>query len=111
MRCSPISRSRRISASGYASGGWRGPTFAGTSAEVYVRTGTRFLADFLGQINLLGGRVGGDEGHWWVVEVARTALRAPRNGAPKAGSVITVGVRPEQLRLLSPEADPGGRNA
>jgi putative spermidine/putrescine transport system ATP-binding protein len=83
----------------------------GTAAEVYGRPCTRFVADFVGKINLLDGRVVGDEGHWWAVEVARTVLRAPRNGAPKEGRVITVGVRPEQLRLLSPEADPGGRNA
>ena len=69
------------------------------------------MADFVGKINLLDGRVVGDEGDWWIVEVAQTALRAPRNGAPKPGGVITVGVRPEQLVLLPPEADAGDRNA
>src|SRR5262249_60043839 len=67
--------------------------------------------DFVGKINLLEGRLVGDEGPWWVVEVARTTLRAPRNGAPVPGSAITLGVRPERLALLAPETDAGGRNA
>src|SRR5262245_20253339 len=75
----------------------------GTAAEVYGRPRTRFVADFVGKINLLEGRLVGDEGPWWVVEVARTTLRAPRNGAPVPGSAITVGVRPERLALLAPE--------
>jgi putative spermidine/putrescine transport system ATP-binding protein len=83
----------------------------GTAAEVYGRPRTRFVADFVGKINLLEGRVVGDEGPWWLVEVARTRLWAPRNGASIPGSAITVGVRPERLALLSPETDPGGRNA
>ncbi len=83
----------------------------GTAAEVYGGPRTRFVADFVGKINLLDGRVVGDEGTWWLVEIARTMLRAPRNGAPPQGSAVTVGVRPERIVLLSPGVDAGSRNA
>jgi spermidine/putrescine ABC transporter ATP-binding subunit len=82
----------------------------GTAADVYGRPRTRFVADFVGKINLLDGRLVGDREGFWVVEVARARLEAPRNGSPPRGSAITVGVRPERLSLLGPEAHAGGRN-
>ena len=83
----------------------------GTAAEVYGQPSTRFVADFVGKINLMEGHLTGEDGASWVVEVARTRVRVPRNGAPPTAREITVGVRPERLALLSVDADPGHRNA
>jgi spermidine/putrescine ABC transporter ATP-binding subunit len=83
----------------------------GTAADVYGRPHSRFVADFVGKINLLDGRVVGDDGPWWLVEIARTVLRAPRDGPSPAGSPVTLGVRPERVVLLPPEEEAGARNA
>ena len=42
----------------------------GTAEEIYGRPASRFVAGFVGQINLVSGRVVGEEGEWVVVEAA-----------------------------------------
>jgi spermidine/putrescine ABC transporter ATP-binding subunit len=82
----------------------------GTPAEIYAQPRTRFVADFVGKINLLAARRVGEADGWDVAEVAGAKLFVPRAAAGTGGS-ITLGVRPERLALLRPEADPGARNA
>ncbi len=68
----------------------------GAPAEIYDRPRTRFVADFIGEINLFdgtwdGGRFMGRDGR---------ALPATMNGAgPGAGAVA---VRPEKARIVAP---------
>ncbi len=63
----------------------------GTASEIYEQPRTRFVADFVGQINLLSAKVG-PEG----VFVAGQKVRVDRT--PEFD--FTLGVRPEQMRLL-----------
>ncbi len=75
-------------------------------AEIYEQPNSRWVADFIGSVNLLEGRVGPDG-----TSVEGTALgrlhvgakiprRSRRNG-------VRVAVRPEQLRMTpNPAADP-----
>jgi len=69
---------------------------------------SRFVADFIGQINLFAARPQGREDGWDVLSIAgstvRTAATAGLNGQP-----VTVGVRPEQLAIvLGKSAPPPG---
>ena len=72
----------------------------GPPAEIYERPNSRFVAGFVGEVNLLEGEVVTAEG--------RPALRVgaldqpiPLSGdaAPPEGAVVAVALRPEKLRL------------
>ena len=82
----------------------------GSAEAIYNTPSSRFVADFVGQINLLPGRVVGDEGDWHMVDVLNTKVRVPkRNGAAQEGE-ITVAIRPEFLTAIPLEADANGMN-
>jgi spermidine/putrescine ABC transporter ATP-binding subunit len=67
----------------------------GTPGEVYTRPATRFVADFIGESNLLEGRCSGARDA--VVEgFGRIALEAP---AGVAGAPATLLLRPEAVRV------------
>lgn len=83
----------------------------GPPVEIYDLPRTAFVANFLGQSNLLEGSVtgGGDllsvsaRGHQFGVPAARSAV---------TGGAITIGVRPEKLSLApSGQSVESGRNA
>jgi spermidine/putrescine transport system ATP-binding protein len=83
----------------------------GSPTELYESPATTFVANFLGQSNLLPGRVGGRSGPDLLVDVfgRRLAVPAARNRC--AGDDLLVGVRPEKIRLLSgPEDAIDGQN-
>ena len=73
----------------------------GTPAELYEQPATVFVANFLGQSNLIKGRVAGNSGGNVIVKAGDTTLvvQAP---AVMPGTVLQIGVRPEKL-LLEPE--------
>ena len=76
----------------------------GTPAEIYGRPASRFVAGFIGSppMNLVDGTVDGDG--------AFVAGGAPATAFPLgmrrslAGQRVTLGVRPEAVRLMSPTA-------
>ena len=79
----------------------------GTPVELYEQPSTVFVANFLGQSNLIKGRVAGNSGGNVIVKAGDTTLvvQAP---AVMPGTMLQIGVRPEKL-LLEPEdatADP-----
>ena len=71
----------------------------GTPGELYHRPRSRFIADFIGQSNLLPGKV-----------VERNAHRACRSKPPREGSSrasnngvpdrVMISIRPEQMRVV-----------
>jgi ABC-type Fe3+/spermidine/putrescine transport system ATPase subunit len=71
----------------------------GSAEEIYNRPRTRFVADFIGQINLLDGAVIGREDGFAVVDV--NGVRVRIEGAPEARGEVTVGIRPQHLALAS----------
>ncbi len=84
----------------------------GSAEEIYNRPHSRFVADFVGQINLLDANVLDEDGDWHVVEVLATRVRVPRReGLAVGASGVSVGIRPESLRALPLEADTGGLNS
>jgi ABC-type Fe3+/spermidine/putrescine transport system ATPase subunit len=74
--------------------------------EIYDRPATPFVASFVGTTNLLVGVIRARERDAADVAVAGTALRLA-DVPGKAGDKVTLSLRPEALRLLSPgEAAP-----
>ena len=82
----------------------------GTAEEVYNRPASRFVADFVGQINLLAGRVVGDEGEWIVIDAAGVRIRASKPDVAGADTEVSVGIRPELFRAIENGAAPPGMN-
>jgi iron(III) transport system ATP-binding protein len=85
----------------------------GTPAELYTHPETAFVAEFLGQSNLIPGRIverrpsgAGSPGHERVrVETALGELSAFTNGRLSPGiERVTLGIRPEQIKVVSEPA-------
>ena len=70
----------------------------GTPEELYFRPASRFVAEFIGETNLLSGRMRGSEGDKIVMDWEGATLlgKAPA-GVPGEGRPITASVRLEKL--------------
>jgi spermidine/putrescine transport system ATP-binding protein len=79
----------------------------GDPESLYERPATPFVAGFLGVSNLLPGMVQGKDERYATVKLADdTLIRAP-TGLVDGRTDISVGVRPEKIRLREPsETDP-----
>jgi len=74
-------------------------------ADIYERPDSRWVADFVGDVNLLEGRLG-DDG----VSIEGTAagrLRVAAKPAAAPGAMVWVAVRPERLRINRQPPLPG----
>jgi spermidine/putrescine transport system ATP-binding protein len=70
------------------------------ASEIYHRPATAFVADFLGQANVLEAKLGHtDEAYAEVAIGASLRLRVPRAAIPRDGRIGFVSVRPERVRL------------
>jgi ABC-type Fe3+/spermidine/putrescine transport system ATPase subunit len=82
----------------------------GTPSEVYLHPATPFVADFLGDTNLLNGVVCGQAGSHALVRFrdgAERPARQPSQGpARSTGEDVCVSIRPERIRII-PEASAG----
>jgi len=83
----------------------------GDPESLYERPATRFVAGFLGISNLLPGAVEGTDTTYVTVRLADDSrVRAPR-GSADGQLRVSVGVRPEKIRLRDPaESAPSGHN-
>ena len=69
-------------------------------SRIYGFPRTRFVADFIGQCNLLSGPVTASEGGVVTVDVAGLgAVRAAAAAAPAIGAQGTIALRPEKVRI------------
>jgi putrescine transport system ATP-binding protein len=84
----------------------------GPPAEVYEHPGSRFVAGFLGAVNLLNARVTAFESGTASLECAEAgvALSLAHERPLVPGTLVTVAVRPEKL-LLGSTANPAWANA
>jgi spermidine/putrescine transport system ATP-binding protein len=69
----------------------------GDPATLYERPSTTFVANFLGQSNLLPGKVSGTDGDDLVIDVQGERLRLPRERCASTSGDVWFGVRPEKL--------------
>jgi len=82
----------------------------GSPVELYEHPRTEFVANFLGQSNLLDGRVTGRDGDTAIVDVHGTNVRVPADGLPAQGPV-RIGVRPEKIDIVPVGNGDDARNA
>jgi iron(III) transport system ATP-binding protein len=81
----------------------------GAPAEVYRRPTSRFVADFMGETNLIEGTVRGREGESVQVQTSlRTFTGIVHEWEPSVGSRVLLSIRPEALRL---DTEPTAPNA
>jgi len=77
----------------------------GSPAELYELPRTAFVANFLGQSNLLAGEVV-STGDTLGVDVGGNRVHLPAVRAVSTSGNVLVGVRPEKLHILAPDAEP-----
>jgi putative spermidine/putrescine transport system ATP-binding protein len=70
----------------------------GTPSEIYNAPRTRFVASFVGTLNLLDGRIVDTSSGLVEIDGQRVATRRDLDGA-KAGDIRAMALRPEALRL------------
>jgi spermidine/putrescine transport system ATP-binding protein len=76
----------------------------GDPATLYERPSTTFVANFLGQSNLLPGTVHEPDGDTLVIDVQGQRLRLPRDRSATPSGRVWFGVRPEKLVIRSDAA-------
>jgi len=77
-------------------------------AEIYERPNSRWVADFVGDVNLFEGRVGDDRSSVEGTAAGRLRLAAPLEAEPR--TPVWVAVRPERMRLTHDKPSPGLEN-
>jgi len=73
----------------------------GTPADLYDNPRTAFVANFLGQSNLIAGSVVGSDGGFNVIDVFGQKVRINKNRTSAGDSSVLFGIRPEKLRIQS----------
>jgi len=71
----------------------------GGAEDIYNFPKTRFVADFVGQINLFDAVIKKETPEYLLVGIANTEIRAPLPSVKMEGE-ISVGVRPEHINLV-----------
>ncbi len=74
----------------------------GTPMEIYERPATRFVANFIGDANLIDGVVEEVTDELATVRTPAGVVRARRQGGEQRGEAVAVCVRPERLQLAPP---------
>ena len=78
-----------------------------TPPEIYEQPNSRWVADFIGTINLFEGRVGDDAGTIEGTALGRLRVTAKIDAEPTAS--VWVAVRPEKIRLIPCAVEPTQR--
>ncbi|MFL5643040.1 MAG: ABC transporter ATP-binding protein [Chloroflexota bacterium] len=82
----------------------------GTPRELYDRPVSRYVADFIGDTNLLAGTVVESAGGVATLRVGDVALRGLSDGVLAAGRDAWLTVRPEAIRLVDGHAASAAQN-
>ena len=73
-----------------------------TPAEVYEAPASRFVADFVGNVNILEGTVSERNGAIATITGASGAqIRVENAGEAEAGSTVAFAIRPEKIKVSS----------
>jgi len=84
----------------------------GAPREIYESPSTSFVAQFIGETNMIDGIVESAEGRWYVVDsggIGRVAVADPRGY--RVGDRVTLTIRPERLRIMPRgQSAPAGAN-
>jgi len=77
----------------------------GSPAEIYETPATRFVADFIGNVNLMEGTVAVDEPDHVVIDCADCRHYVGHGITGTEGMPVTVAVRPEKIALQRAKPD------
>jgi spermidine/putrescine transport system ATP-binding protein len=72
----------------------------GSPVEIYENPRTAFVANFLGQSNLLTGTIKGVDGDLLAVDVNGVTLYVPQDKTDIRTGKIVIGVRPEKIKVV-----------
>lgn len=81
----------------------------GTPSELYEFPASRFVADFIGSVNLFEGRISKDdpaEARVSCAELAPHDIHLPHSVAGKVDTDVCVAIRPEKMNLHKDSPDP-----
>jgi putrescine transport system ATP-binding protein len=83
-----------------------------TPPEIYEQPNSRWVADFIGEVNLIEGRVVAADGAGTLVESTAVGhLRAAAKPGVKSGDTVWVALRPEKLRLAREQWEANSENS
>lgn len=73
----------------------------GTPSEIYEQPATRYVADFIGDVNLIEAKVTGrDKGALLLQsDMVPTPLRAATDAEVAVGAAVAIALRPEKVRI------------
>lgn len=77
----------------------------GPPSQLYDNPATTFVANFLGQSNLISGQIVGDDGGALMVDMQGTKARIPKDRAHTSTGAGWIGIRPEKVMI----AEAGGQ--
>ncbi len=77
----------------------------GSPTELYENPATTFVANFLGQSNLIAGKIAGRDGDVVKVDMEGTMVSIPADRAHAESGAGWVGIRPEKV-LIAPTGEP-----
>ena len=80
----------------------------GSPAELYDNPETTFVANFLGQSNLIKGTITGNDGDKLVTDVFGQKISLPKNRSHAVDNSIYAGIRPEKFRISRVETSVSG---
>lgn len=81
----------------------------GTPAEIYEYPQSKFVADFIGSVNLFEGRVAEDHPEHVIIDSPEAGCQLYiSHGLPvPVGTQVWVAVRPEKIAISKPDGDAG----
>jgi putrescine transport system ATP-binding protein len=83
----------------------------GTPAEIYEQPNSRWVAEFIGEVNLIEGRVLDARAGAMLVETAGAGtVRAGRSSGASAGDTVYLALRPEKVRIATSAPPAGAEN-
>ena len=83
----------------------------GAPTQIYENPATAFVANFLGQCNLIPGQISGGDGDNAVLSANGVNFCVPRSRVRASGSSAILGVRPEKITMYwADERVPEGHN-
>jgi len=71
----------------------------GSPADLYDNPKTAFVANFLGQSNLIKGTISGNDGDLHIADLYGQKISLPKNRSHATDSSIYAGIRPEKFRI------------
>lgn len=75
----------------------------GTPTEIYEQPATRYVADFIGDVNLIEARVTGRDERFLLMQSDAVAapLRAVSDAIVSAGDTVAIALRPEKMKITT----------